>query len=558
MPDYVFLLESRLTPDQRRVVSRLQGLAQQMEVNIYLVGGAIRDLICGQPIRDLDFAVEGNALRMVKELEPEEFESAETDENLRSAEILFRSGVLAEVSSARSEIFPRPGDKPEIRPGSIFDDLRRRDFSVNAIALSLNPASRGLLLDPTNGLADIEKREIRTLTTHSFTNDPSRILRIIRFSTRLGFKPDERTSGLLDIAIERRLHGTISGQSLGREMKELAREANPIAVLKKWEERGVISALHPNLARRHPDYAGLAQLIKMRDLLADRGWRANLCAPVMHYVLRRLKGRERSTAVRNFGLRSAEVAELFDLEDEARRVAKMLLGRKTLLLRPCYQYLETVPIGLLTFVLCEFGQVKVQRKIRNHLLKQRLFERELPVAELEGYGIPRGPKFDQILKEFFFQALETKTRSKNKQSKLLRRIAGVPEPKKVRKPPPKAKEKAKPKAKAAAQSAAGAKATRAPVAPPAAVTLPARLAGEQQAKPQAAPARRARVGRAKSKPKPAAHKRRKEARKQGSKERAHRKTKPATHKAKARRSPTGDRTKQTRLGKRPQKPKKRR
>ncbi len=498
MPDYVFLLESRLTPDQRRVVSRLQGLAQQMEVNIYLVGGAIRDLICGQPIRDLDFAVEGNALRMVKELEPEEFESAETDENLRSAEILFRSGVLAEVSSARSEIFPRPGDKPEIRPGSIFDDLRRRDFSVNAIALSLNPASRGLLLDPTNGLADIEKREIRTLTTHSFTNDPSRILRIIRFSTRLGFKPDERTSGLLDIAIERRLHGTISGQSLGREMKELAREANPIAVLKKWEERGVISAIHPNLARRHPDYAGLAQLIKMRDLLADRGWRANLCAPVMHYVLRRLKGRERSTAVRNFGLRSAEVAELFDLEDEARRVAKMLLGRKTLLLRPCYEYLKTVPIGLLTFVLCEFEQVKVQRKIRNHLLKQRLFERELPVAELEGYGIPRGPKFDQILKEFFFQALETKTRSKNKQSKLLRKIAGVPEPKKVRKPPPKAKEKAKPKAKAAAQKAAGTKAARAPAAPPADISAHTRPAGEPETRPEARPATGAEI-----KPKPA-------------------------------------------------------
>jgi len=499
MPDYVFLLESRLTPDQRRVVSRLQGLAQQMEVNIYLVGGAIRDLICGQPIRDLDFAVEGNALRIVKELEPEETESVEIDENLRSAEVVFRSGVLAEISSARSEIFPRPGDKPEIRPGSIFDDLRRRDFSVNAIALSLNPASRGLLLDPANGLADIEKREIRTLTTHSFTNDPLRILRIIRFSSRLGFKPDERTSGLLDIAIERKLYGTISGAGLGREMKELAREAKPIGVLKKWEERGVISVIHPNLARRHPDYSGLAQLIKMRDLLADYGWRGNLFVAVMHYVLRRLKGRERSTAVGNFGLRAAEVAELFDLEGEARRVAKMLLGPKTSQLRPCYQYLETVPIGLLTFVLCEFGQVKVQSKIRNHLLKHRLFQRELPVVELEGYGIPRGPRFDQILKEFFFQALETKKRSKNEQSKLLRKIAGVPEPKKARKRPPKEKEKAKLKTRAVAQKAAGAKAARTLAAPSAHMPVPGSPAGEPRARPEAAPATRA-----EPKPKPAA------------------------------------------------------
>lgn len=461
MPDYIFLMESRLTPDQRRVVSRLQGLAQQLEMNIYLVGGAIRDLICGQPIRDLDFVIEGNALRIVKELEPEEMETIEIDENLRTAEILFRSSVLVEISTARNEIFPRPGEKPEIRPGSIFDDLRRRDFSVNAIALSLNPASRGLLLDPTNGLADIEKREMRILTTHSFTNDPTRILRIIRFSARMGFRPDERTSGLLDIAIEKKLHVTISGPALGREMKELAREANPVAVLKKWEEREVIGAIHPNLARRHPDYAGLAQFVKVRDLLADHGYRGNFFAPVMHYLLRRLKGRERSTAVRNFGLRSAAVAELFNVEDEAGRVAKMLLGRKTAQLRACYEYLKTVPIGLLAFVLCEFKQVKVQGKIRNHLFKHRLFERELPVAELEGYGVPRGPKFDQILEEFFFQVLETRIRSKNEQSKLLRKIAGVPEPKKVRKPVPKAKEKAKLKAKAATQSAAaGGAATR--------------------------------------------------------------------------------------------------
>src|SRR5579863_1137972 len=181
MPDHMYLLESRLSPEQRAVLERVQELSRAQDLNLYLTGGAVRDLISGQPIRDLDFTVEGNPIRMVRELEKGGARVVRDSERLRHYEMVFAGDADGSISAARDDYYERPGAKPEYRFSSIMEDLRRRDFSINAIAISLNSQSRGLLLDPTNGLADIEKQEVRALSIHSFTNQPVRLLRALRY-----------------------------------------------------------------------------------------------------------------------------------------------------------------------------------------------------------------------------------------------------------------------------------------------------------------------------------------------------------------------------------------
>jgi len=190
MPDYMFLLESRLSPEQRAVMLRVQELAAALGFNLYLTGGTVRDLITGASLRDLDFTVEGNPTKIARELEKGGAKILLEDEKLRHIEVLFAGDVEGSISAARDDHYVRPGTRPEIRWSTIMEDLRRRDFSLNSIAISLNPASRGLLLDPTNGLSDIERGEVRALTIHSFTNQPVRLLRLLRFSARMGFKPE--------------------------------------------------------------------------------------------------------------------------------------------------------------------------------------------------------------------------------------------------------------------------------------------------------------------------------------------------------------------------------
>ena len=172
MADYIYMMESRLTPDQQRAVALVQDLARAQEMNVYLTGGAIRDLISGFPIRDLDFTVQGNALKLQRELEKAGAVLQGVDEDLRSMYVLLPGNVRSEIAMARSERYDKPGKPPEIASGTIIDDLRRRDFTINAMALSLNPGSRGLLLDPFNGVADIEAKLSASCTTTRSTRNP--------------------------------------------------------------------------------------------------------------------------------------------------------------------------------------------------------------------------------------------------------------------------------------------------------------------------------------------------------------------------------------------------
>src|SRR5499425_3252813 len=226
MPDYMFLLESRLMPEQRATMMRVQELSAALGLNVYLTGGTVRDLITGATLRDLDFTVEGNPSKMARELEKGGAKILSEDEKFRQVELLFAGEVEGSISAARDDHYVRPGTRPEIRWSTIMEDLRRRDFSLNAIAISLNPASRGLLLDPTNGLSDIERGEVRALTIHSFTNQPVRLLRLLRFSARMGFKPESRTQEWFDLAIERDLHHSIAPEDAGAEMHSLERVEN--------------------------------------------------------------------------------------------------------------------------------------------------------------------------------------------------------------------------------------------------------------------------------------------------------------------------------------------
>ncbi len=430
MPDYMYFLESRLSAEQRAALLRVQELATAVGANVYLVGGAVRDLISGMPIRDLDFTIEGNPSRLARELEKGGARVLHEDERLRHVELIFSGDVDGSLAAAREDVYPRPGTKPEIRWSTIMEDLRRRDFSLNAIAISLNPASRGLLLDPTNGLADLEKHEVRALSIHSFTNQPVRLLRALRYCARMGSKMEQRTAEWFALALERGLHENIPGEDVGSEVRQLAREDKPVVILKAWEARGLLAAIHPQLVRRHPHYDALQRLVRVRDDMVGAGYRPRLFAPATHALLGRLKARERSAALSRIEFRSAEIDAVVGLEGAAHKIVKLLASRKTAAPRDAFVFLEKAPLDVLAYILAEVSHAKAVGKIRNFLHKWKPLRLALPsaAAELEALGMPRGPKFDKVLEELFQQQLLGKGRKPEERIKVLRRLAGIKEP----------------------------------------------------------------------------------------------------------------------------------
>jgi len=446
MPDYMYQLESRLSPEQWAGLVRIQELAAAAEMNLYLVGGAVRDMISGMPIRDLDFTLEGNPARIIRELEKGGAEIIEEDEGLRSAELMLSGDVEASISAAREDYYPRPGAKMEIRFSTIMEDLRRRDFSVNAIAISLNTNSRGLILDPTNGLADLERREIRALSIRSFTNHPLRLLRAPRYAARMDFKMDVRTADWFKLALERELQQTISTEDAGRELRQSAREEKPVAVLKAWEAHGLMEVLHPQLAKRHPDYEAIQRVVRVRDDMVSAGFRPRLFAPAVLAIVGRLKDRERSAVLSRMALRPVEVTAVENLESEATKVAKFLASPKTSSVPDAYDFLEKTPLDLQAYVLAESTNGKAVSQIKNYLNKWKPLRQGLPgvAIELEALGMEHGQKFDKVVEDFFRAQLMGRARKPEDHAKILRKLAGIKEaPKKIeeKKKPERAKTK---------------------------------------------------------------------------------------------------------------------
>jgi tRNA nucleotidyltransferase (CCA-adding enzyme) len=463
MPDYMFLLESRLSPEQRAVMMRVQELSAAMGFNLYLTGGTVRDLITGASLRDLDFTVEGNPTKIARELEKGGAKILSEDDKLRHIEVLFGGDVEGSMSAARDDHYVRPGTRPEIRWSTIMEDLRRRDFSLNAIAISLNPASRGLLLDPTNGLSDIERGEVRALTIHSFTNQPVRLLRLLRFSARMGFKPEQRTQEWFDLAIERELHKTISPEDAGGELRAVAREERPTVVLKAWEQHDLLEAINPNLAKRHPDYDAIARLMKVREDMFTAGFRPRLATPMQLAILGRLKDREQGAVLSKAGYRSAEADEVLSFPQEADEAAKELAGRKMNAPIDAYRFLEKIPMDQVAYLLAESRNSAALSKIRAYLNKWRPIRIGLPAAasELEALGMERGSKFDAIVEQVFAAQLTGRGKTPEEREKILRKLSGIKEPpKKKEKKGAKSAEKpqAAPAGKQSEASAAAAKA----------------------------------------------------------------------------------------------------
>jgi tRNA nucleotidyltransferase/poly(A) polymerase len=266
MSDYMFMLESHLTPEQHRVVGLVQAAAAEAGASLFLTGGAMRDILGGFPVRDLDFTSESNPAKIVKVLEKGGAKTIGGDEKKKTVELRFPGGVSVGIALARSEKYAKSGAKPHISPATIYEDLQCRDFTVNAIALSLNKASLGLLIDPTNGMGDIERREMRAIHNYSFYDDPARMLRLIRFKVRLGFGIDDRTRLQFENAREAGMLEKVTSEALAIELRNIAAEPNIHDLLKALDDEKLLDLYLPGLAAKL-NYASLAKLQKALQMV---------------------------------------------------------------------------------------------------------------------------------------------------------------------------------------------------------------------------------------------------------------------------------------------------
>ncbi len=406
MSDYIYMLESHLNPDQNRVVEDVQAAAVQANVNVFLTGGAMRDMLAGYQIRDLDFVVEGQALKLAKVVcETKGAQPVSTDEARKSAELLFPGGVTAQIAMSRQERHGKAGSKPQVTAATIQEDLRGRDFTCNAIALSLNRASRGLLLDPMNGLADIERRELRAVNPYGFYDDPSRLLRLVRFQVRLGFTVEERTQGQAANAREAEAEKSISSKALGEELKRIAAEDSPAEILKVLEDSGLAKLFLPE---GKFNLAGLAKLEKLARLLPDQaGLRGARLGPFLYVVAEKLTPKERQALLKATALSKADTDLWQKLEGRAKKLETALRSARIRKPSQVYQIVSNAAPDEVLFVMYRSTLKPVQERLRNYFQRYLPMVQEItPEAWASVEGKPGTPRYNKTRDQFLANLLD--------------------------------------------------------------------------------------------------------------------------------------------------------
>lgn len=411
MSDYMFMLESHLSADQFRAVGQMQELAGASGAALYLTGGAMRDMLGGFPVRDLDFVIEGNALKLAKSAETRKIASIESVDDLRkSAELRFPSGVTAEIGMAHTEKFAKSGGRPQVAPATIHDDLRSRDFTVNAIALSLNRASRGLLIDPTNGAGDIERKELRAIHNYSFYDDPSRMLRLIRFKVRLGYAIDERTRLQSENAREAEMLTRISPEALGTELRHMAKEPLAHDLMAALEQEKLLELFSPALQGPKLNLATFTKLQKARQLVPF-AWdlRTHHMPLFLTVLLEKLNAKESSALIKTAALERGEVSAWQKLEGNAKKLERVLKGPKLQKPSQLYLVLQKAPGDQVLWLLVYSAQRIVQDRIRNYFQKYLPASLEITDEVVAATGVAPGtPKFQKAKEEMILKRLDAR------------------------------------------------------------------------------------------------------------------------------------------------------
>jgi hypothetical protein len=317
------------------------------------------------------------------------------------------------------------------------------------MALSLNEGSRGLLMDPFNGAADIEAKVIRVLHNYAFLEDPSRMIRATRFSTRFHWPLEERTQARYESGKENGYIEYIRSSSIGYEIEQLAYEEDALGVLKAYEKEGWLKVLNPRWSTAKADTAGLGALMKTRQQMNELGYAPEVAPAVLHFLTERL-GEKDIADLRRAIPRKDLVEAWKDLDANAHSLAKRLTGKEAATPSRTWQLLSSARPEMILFLAITARQQTVAQKIKNFFTKWRQVQQKIPLPEMTELHItPQMPAYPKIANDVFLMLLDGKLRSRTETLKFLKPLAPPPPP-----PPPPPPTKRGRGAKAAAGAAA--------------------------------------------------------------------------------------------------------
>jgi len=399
-------IEQYLPQQLLELIKTISREANQSGQRAYLVGGIVRDMFLGYSNFDIDLVIEGDAVKLAQKIAKVSEANLTIHPRFGTAKLSYSNFTL-DMTTVRGETYAKPGALPTVTPGTINGDLLRRDFSINAMAISLNQSNYGELIDPCQGKSDLESHLIRILHPKSFSDDATRIVRAIRYEQRLEFKLEPQTAQLLKQDIP--ALDTISGDRIRHELGLILREKHPEYALKRLSQLGALHRISPYLKGN----GWIAEKFEAARLLNKPSQLSSLYLCLLVYPLHE---RENEQLIQRLNMPTKLARELRDTL--CLKSQLYLLDKPTTKHSEIFYLLhEYSPLAIQTNVVAT-GLPVACSNLKLFLTKLRYVKTTLNGEELKRLGIPAGPELGKILQMLHRAKLDGKVKTRAEEEKL--------------------------------------------------------------------------------------------------------------------------------------------
>ncbi|APG25523.1 CBS domain-containing protein [Syntrophotalea acetylenica] len=422
------LLRNQLREPLQKLLFHIGEVGDFLGQNVFVVGGFVRDLLLRQENFDIDVVVEGDGIGFAEEFGRRHGCRVRAHRKFATAVLVFPDGFKIDVASARTEYYLEPGALPTVETASIKLDLYRRDFTINTLAIAMNRAHFGELLDYFGGQSDLREKAIRVLHNLSFVEDPTRMFRAIRFEQRLAFQLGRHTEHLLKSAVRMGFLEKVSGPRVFNEMLLILREPDPLPAIARLDELGLLAYIHPRMSCRSEINRLLAAAKRTVDwyelLYTGEG-----CQRWQVFFLCLFSGLDESEVnqvLRHLGM-PPRYAEFFGPERETvHRIVHQLewrcSQRRNLSNSEVYRMLRELPIEALLYGMARTEHEEARRLMSHFVTHLRSVVSLIGGRDLQSMGLKPGPCYGEILNKLVAARLDGLVSTREDELRLVRRL----------------------------------------------------------------------------------------------------------------------------------------
>ena len=424
----------RALPQERlSLLCALGNLADESGAPLYLVGGVVRDLLLKRENWDLDLAVEGDGVAFARLVADRYGAGLAVFERFATARLTFTDGLKMDLATTRRESYAQPADLPAVQPAPIEEDLSRRDFTINAIAIQLNPQQFGCVLDPYGGRRDLRARTIRVLHAGSFDDDPTRIFRAIRFEQRFGFRLERTTLRLLTQAASTNLIQRLSGPRLQNEILLLFAERDPVRAIARLAQLKLLRFLHRRLSYRKDVHRTIMTVPKVLAWWARRFPDSVIDRPILYLMalLSESSPAVAASVIRRLALSREQAKHVSAGSSWGDRALRRLTDKETIRPSQAYRLLADLSDEVLVLLLAKQQRMRQGAglsRLKRHLVayvKNKAVKTALTGRDLQAMGLQPGPQYGTLLGKLLDARLDGRITTEAEERAFLQKQLGL-------------------------------------------------------------------------------------------------------------------------------------